>query len=71
MVRDPHVDRCRGIGPVRNFAPGAMHGTYDRSGSAGRIAELGVEEGAGLDRSSALPAGLFSIQAATGGSEET
>jgi ATP-dependent protease HslVU (ClpYQ) peptidase subunit len=65
-------DRFWGIGSGRSFALGAMYAAYDRAGSARRIAEIGVKAGAEFDRSSALPARVFSIdQAATGGSEES
>ena len=65
-------DRFWGIGSGRNFALGAMYAAYDRTGSARRIAEIGVRAGAEFDRSSALPARVFSIdQTASGGSEES
>lgn len=64
-------DRFWGIGSGRNFALGAMYSAYDRTASARRIAELGVRAGAEFDKSSALPARVFSIQAADGGSEES
>jgi ATP-dependent HslUV protease, peptidase subunit HslV len=65
-------DRFWGIGSGRSFALGAMYAAYDRAGSARRIAEIGVKAGAEFDRSSALPARVFSIDhAAIGGSEES
>jgi ATP-dependent HslUV protease subunit HslV len=62
-------DRFWGIGSGRSFALGAMYATYDRTSSARRIAELGVRAGAEFDKSSALPARVFSVvaQTATGG----
>lgn len=65
-------DRFWGIGSGRNFALGAMYSCYDRIASARRIAELGVRAGAEFDKSSALPARVFSIDpAAEGGRENT
>jgi ATP-dependent protease HslVU (ClpYQ) peptidase subunit len=64
-------DRFWGIGSGRNFALGAMYAAYDRTASARRIAELGVRAGAEFDKSSSLPTRVFSIQTATGGSEES
>jgi ATP-dependent protease HslVU (ClpYQ) peptidase subunit len=64
-------DRFWGIGSGRNFALGAMYAAYDRTASASRIAELGVKAGAEFDKSSALPARVFSIRAAERGSEDT
>jgi ATP-dependent protease HslVU (ClpYQ) peptidase subunit len=54
-------DRFWGIGSGRNFALGAMYAAYDRTASARRIAELGVKAGAEFDKSSSLPARVFSI----------
>lgn len=65
-------DRFWGIGSGRNFALGAMYAAYERTASARRIAEIGVKAGAEFDKSSALPARVFSIDmAAPGGSEES
>jgi ATP-dependent HslUV protease, peptidase subunit HslV len=65
-------DRFWGIGSGRNFALGAMYAAYERTASARRIAEIGVRAGAEFDKSSSLPARVFSIDmAATGGSEES
>ena len=50
-----------GIGSGRNFALGAMFAAYDRTASAAKIAELGVNAGAEFDKSSALPARVFSL----------
>ncbi|MDH5210036.1 MAG: MFS transporter [Burkholderiaceae bacterium] len=62
-------DRFWGIGSGRSFALGAMYATYDRTASARRIAEIGVKAGAEFDKSSALPARVFSVtaQPVTGG----
>jgi ATP-dependent HslUV protease subunit HslV len=62
-------DRFWGIGSGRSFALGAMYATYDRTSSARRIAEIGVKAGAEFDKSSALPARVFSVvaQGPTGG----
>lgn len=57
-------DRFWGIGSGRNFALGAMYAAYERSGSARRIAELGVKAGCEFDKSSALPVRVFSIAVA-------
>jgi len=54
-------DRFWGIGSGRNFALGAMYAAYDRTASARRIAEIGVKAGAEFDKSSALPARVFSV----------
>jgi len=54
-------DRFWGIGSGRNFALGAMYSAYDGALSAREIAELGVRAGAEFDRSSALPARVFSV----------
>jgi ATP-dependent protease HslVU (ClpYQ) peptidase subunit len=62
-------DRFWGIGSGRNFALGAMYAAYDRTASARKIAELGVKAGAEFDKSSSLPARVFTI-AAGGGAEE-
>jgi ATP-dependent HslUV protease, peptidase subunit HslV len=62
--------RFWGIGSGRNFALGAMYSSYDRIASARRIAELGVRAGAEFDKSSALPARVFSIEQAAEGSRE-
>ena len=63
-------DRFWGIGSGRNFALGAMYAVYERTGSARRIAEIGVEAGAEFDKSSSLPTRVFSIDlAAERGSE--
>ena len=56
-------DRFWGIGSGRNFALGAMYATYDRTASARRIAEIGVKAGAEFDKSSSLPARVFSVAA--------
>ncbi len=65
-------DRFWGIGSGRSFALGAMYAAYERTASARRIAEIGVKAGAEFDKSSALPARVFSIdQAAERGSEGT
>ncbi|MCU0952001.1 MAG: MFS transporter [Burkholderiaceae bacterium] len=56
-------DRFWGIGSGRNFALGAMYAAYERSGSARRIAELGVKAGCEFDKSSALPVRVFSLSA--------
>ena len=58
-------DRFWGIGSGRNFALGAMYSSYDRIASARRIAEIGVRAGAEFDKSSALPARVFSIDPTT------
>jgi ATP-dependent protease HslVU (ClpYQ) peptidase subunit len=57
-------DRFWGIGSGRNFALGAMYAVYERAGSARRVAEIGVRAGAEFDKSSALPARVFSIEIA-------
>jgi len=63
-------DRFWGIGSGRNFALGAMYASYERTGSARRIAEIGVKAGAEFDKSSSLPTRVFSIDlAAARGSE--
>jgi len=62
-------DRFWGIGSGRNFALGAMYAIYERTGSARRIAELGVRAGAEFDKSSSLPARVFSVAIAGGGDE--
>ncbi len=54
-------DRFWGIGSGRNFALGAMYAAYDRTGSAKRIAEIGVKAGCEFDKSSALPVRVFSL----------
>jgi len=54
-------DRFWGIGSGRNFALGAMFAAYDRTASARRIAEIGVKAGAEFDKSSSLPARVFSV----------
>jgi len=54
-------DRFWGIGSGRNFALGAMYAAYDGAVSAREIAELGVRAGAEFDRSSSLPARVFSV----------
>jgi ATP-dependent protease HslVU (ClpYQ) peptidase subunit len=54
-------DRFWGIGSGRSFALGAMYAAYERTASARRIAEIGVRAGAEFDKSSALPARVFSI----------
>lgn len=54
-------DRFWGIGSGRNFALGAMYSAYDSALNARGIAELGVRAGAEFDRSSALPARVFSV----------
>ena len=56
-------DRFWGIGSGRNFALGAMYAAYDRTASARRIAEIGVKAGAEFDKSSSLPARVFSMPA--------
>jgi ATP-dependent protease HslVU (ClpYQ) peptidase subunit len=56
-------DRFWGIGSGRNFALGAMYAAYDRTASARRIAEIGVKAGAEFDKSSSLPARVFSVAA--------
>jgi ATP-dependent protease HslVU (ClpYQ) peptidase subunit len=56
-------DRFWGIGSGRNFALGAMYAAYDRTTSARRIAEIGVKAGAEFDKSSSLPARVFSVSA--------
>ena len=56
-------DRFWGIGSGRNFALGAMYAVYDRTASARRIAEIGVKAGAEFDKSSSLPARVFSVAA--------
>jgi ATP-dependent protease HslVU (ClpYQ) peptidase subunit len=62
-------DRFWGIGSGRNFALGAMYAAYDRTASARRIAELGVKAGAEFDKSSSLPARVFSITGEHGAGE--
>lgn len=57
-------DRFWGIGSGRNFALGAMYAAYERGGSARRIAEIGVKAGCEFDKSSALPARVFSLNVA-------
>ena len=54
-------DRFWGIGSGRSFALGAMYAAYERTASARRVAEIGVKAGAEFDKSSALPARVFSI----------
>lgn len=54
-------DRFWGIGSGRNFALGAMYAAYERTGSAKRIAEIGVKAGCEFDKSSALPVRVFSL----------
>jgi ATP-dependent HslUV protease, peptidase subunit HslV len=54
-------DRFWGIGSGRNFALGAMYAAFERTASARRIAEIGVKAGAEFDKSSALPARVFSV----------
>jgi len=57
-------------GSGKEVALGAMYATYERTGSARRIAEIGVKAGAEFDKSSSLPARVFSIDsAAARGSE--
>jgi ATP-dependent protease HslVU (ClpYQ) peptidase subunit len=56
-------DRFWGIGSGRSFALGAMYAAYDRTASARRIAEIGVKAGAEFDKSSSLPARVFSVAA--------
>jgi ATP-dependent protease HslVU (ClpYQ) peptidase subunit len=63
-------DRFWGIGSGRNFALGAMYACYDRTASARRIAELGVKAGAEFDKSSSLPARVFSVTAEQGAAKE-
>jgi ATP-dependent HslUV protease, peptidase subunit HslV len=48
-------DKFWGLGSGRNFALGAMHYAYPKLKSAEAIARAGVEAGAALDKSSALP----------------
>ena len=62
-------DRFWGIGSGRNFALGAMYAVYERTASARRIAEIGVRAGAEFDKSSSLPARVFSVAIAGGGGE--
>jgi ATP-dependent protease HslVU (ClpYQ) peptidase subunit len=63
-------DRFWGIGSGRSFALGAMYAAYDRTASARRIAEIGVKAGAEFDKSSALPARVFSLALAAPGEEK-
>jgi ATP-dependent HslUV protease subunit HslV len=62
-------DRFWGIGSGRNFALGAMYAAYERTASARRIAELGIRAGAEFDKSSALPARVFSVAIAPANGE--
>jgi ATP-dependent protease HslVU (ClpYQ) peptidase subunit len=55
-------DKFWGIGSGRNFALGAMYAAYDRTQTAARIAEIGVKAGCEFDKSSALPARVFSLE---------
>ena len=48
-------DKFWGLGSGRNFALGAMHYAYPKLKTAEAIARAGVEAGAALDKSSALP----------------
>ncbi len=64
-------DRFWGIGSGRNFALGAMYAAYDRAASARRVAEIGVKAGAEFDKSSSLPARVFSVPADGGSKQET
>ena len=54
-------DRFWAIGSGKTFALGAMYAAYDSLGTAGEIAELGVNAGAEFDKSSALPCQLISF----------
>ena len=54
-------DRFWAIGSGKTFALGAMYAAYDSLGTAGEIAELGVQAGAEFDKSSALPCRLISF----------
>ena len=54
-------DRFWAIGSGKTFALGAMYAAYDALGTAGEIAELGVNAGAEFDKSSALPCRLISF----------
>lgn len=54
-------DRFWAIGSGKTFALGAMYAAYDALGTAGEIAELGVNAGAEFDKSSALPCQLISF----------
>jgi ATP-dependent HslUV protease subunit HslV len=62
-------DRFWGIGSGRNFALGAMYAAYERTASARRIAELGIRAGAEFDKSSAVPARVFSVAIAPANGE--
>ena len=48
-------DKFWGLGSGRNFALGAMHYAYPKPKTAAQVAGAGVEAGAALDKSSALP----------------
>src|SRR4029453_8661968 len=62
-------DRFWGIGSGRNFALGAMYAVYERTASARRVAEIGVRAGVEFDKSSSLPARVFSVAIAGIGDE--
>jgi ATP-dependent protease HslVU (ClpYQ) peptidase subunit len=59
-------DKFWGIGSGRNFALGAMYSAYESATSAQQVAEIGVRAGCEFDKSSALPARVFSVSMTPG-----
>lgn len=63
-------DRFWGIGSGRNFALGAMYAAYDKTKSAAKLAEIGVNAGIEFDKSSSGPVRVVSVKLKLKKSEE-
>ena len=63
-------DRFWAVGSGQDFALGAMYSRYDDLESAEEIARIGVTAGCEFDKHSSLPFTMYSVQLATGDTDE-